>query len=209
MDISLARLPWYAQIGAFLLLAAGGGVAFYTYYEQPARSEMQQREGQLASIEKDVAKGRATAKRLNDFRTEVSDLEVRVANLQSVLPDEKDAAELLRSMQTAAAQSNLVIRAFKPEAQVAKPMHAEWPIALEIDGTYHNLAMFFDRVGKFTRIVNITGLHIQARDKPTTPGTISAKCVATTFVLVDTPPPDPKAPKQGKGSKTAAAKKAA
>jgi len=209
MDISLTRLPWYAQIGAFAALAVAGVVVFYSYYEQPVRADMQQRESQLASIGKDIAKGRAAARKVDGFRTEIGELEGRLSGLQAVLPDEKDAAELLRSMQTAATQSNLTIRVFKPETPVTKPMHAEWPIALEIDGTYHNLAVFFDRVGKFTRIVNISGLHIQAREKSTAPATISAKCVATTFVLVDAPPQDPKTSKNVKGAKAAGSKKAA
>ena len=78
-----------------------------------------------------------------------------------MLPEEKDAADLLRRMQTVATQSNLKIKGFKPSPIVTKQLHAEWPITLELDGTYHNLAIFFDRVGKFTRIVNITGLDVK------------------------------------------------
>ena len=209
MDISLTRLPWYAQIGAFLALAVAGVVVFYTYYEKPARADMQQRESQLTLIGKDIAKGRAAARQLDEFRAEVADLEGRLVSLQAVLPNEKDAAELLRRMQLSAAESNLTITTFKPEAPVTKPLHAEWPIALEIDGTYHNLAVFFDRVGRFTRIVNISGLHIQAREKSTSASTISAKCMATTFVLLEALPPAPKTSKSPKGNKPAAAKKAA
>ena len=64
-------------------------------------------------------------------------------------------------MQTVATQSNLVIKSFKPAPVVTKKLHAEWPIQLELEGSYHNLATFFDRVGKFTRIVNITGVDIR------------------------------------------------
>ena len=69
-------------------------------------------------------------------------------------------------MQTVAAQSNMTIKGFKPAPTVTKQLHAEWPITLELEGTYHNLAIFFDRVGKFTRIVNISGLDVKGRDKP-------------------------------------------
>jgi len=112
-----------------------------------------------------------------------------------VLPEEKDAADLLRRMQTVAAQSNLTIRSFKPQPVVTKQLHAEWPIALELDGTYHNLAIFFDRVGKFTRIVNISDLTVKGKDRPTPYSTITASCIATTFVLLDKPaPPKAEAP---------------
>jgi type IV pilus assembly protein PilO len=105
-----------------------------------------------------------------------------------VLPEEKDAADLLRRMQTVATQSSLVIKSFRPAPVVTKELHAEWPIQLELEGSYHNLATFFDRVGKFTRIVNITGVDVKGRDKPgDTNVTINASCVATTFVLLDAP----------------------
>ena len=102
-----------------------------------------------------------------------------------MLPEEKDAADLLRRMQTVATQSNLIIKGFKPAPVVTKQLHAEWPIKLELEGTYHNLAMFFDRVGKFTRIVNISGLDVKGRDRAgDANATITATCVATTFVLL-------------------------
>jgi type IV pilus assembly protein PilO len=190
MDISLAKLPWYAQIGAFVVLAVGVVAAFYVYYEMPARVEMATRDTQLKALSNDIALGLTTAKQLPEFRGQVADLEAKLINLRAVLPEEKDAADLLRRMQTVAAQSSLTIKGFKPSPTVTKQLHAEWPITLELDGTYHNLAIFFDRVGKFTRIINISGLDVKSRDKPDLNSTMLATCVATTFVLLDqgTPP---------------------
>jgi type IV pilus assembly protein PilO len=189
MDISLAKLPWYAQVGAFFTLAIGGCGAFYYYYEMPARAEMAGRAAQLAGLRADVQRGRDTAKKLPEFKAQVTELEGRLSNLRAVLPEEKDAADLLRRMQTVATQSSLDIRSFKPNAVVTKQLHAEWPITLELQGTYHNLALFFDRVGKFTRIINITNVDIRGRDKPEPNLTITASCTATTFVLLDKPAP--------------------
>jgi type IV pilus assembly protein PilO len=185
MDISLTKLPWYAQVGAFVALAVGGVVAFYYYYELPARADMVTRQAQLKLLKADITKGLATAKKLDEFRDQVADLEARLDNLKAVLPEEKDAADLLRSMQNVAMQSNLTIRQFTPKVTVTQELHAEWPISLELEGTYHNLAIFFERVGKFTRIVNISGLAIQSKPQPTRESTVSAKCMATTFVLLD------------------------
>ena len=53
MDISLTKLPWYAQIGAFVLLGCGAGGAFYYYYEMPARADMAGREIQLVALRAD------------------------------------------------------------------------------------------------------------------------------------------------------------
>jgi type IV pilus assembly protein PilO len=206
MDISLSKLPWYAQIGAFVALSAGGVGLFYYYYEVPARADIATREGTLKALRADVAKGQATEKKLPQFRAQVDELEERLASLSEVLPEEKDGADLLRQMQTTAVQSNLVIKSFKPAPIVTRQLHAEWPINLELDGTYHNLAQFFDRLGKFARIVNISGLNVRGTDKGDSRATITASCVATTFVLLD----KPAAKKGGKGSaKSSASKKVA
>ena len=185
MALSLNKLPWYAQVGVFLALAVAGVGIFYYYYESPARVAMAKQEKELKAMRADLDKARATAKKLPEFRAQVDNLERRLSTLRAVLPEEKDAADLLRRLQTVAMQSNLVIMGFKPSPTVTKEVHAEWPINLELEGNYHNLATFFDRLGKFTRIVNITGLEVKGKDKPQPNVSISAKCVATTYVLLD------------------------
>jgi type IV pilus assembly protein PilO len=208
MDLSLTKLPWYAQIGAFAGLAIAGVGAFYYFYEMPAKAALAVKEEQLTGLKRNIAVGQATAKKLPQFRAQVEDLESRLAGLRAVLPDEKDAADLLRRMQTVATQSNLTIKSFTPKATLTKQMHVEWPISLELDGTYHNLALFFDRVGKFTRIVNISGLEVKAKTNPDARATITATCTATTFVLLDEPAPAPVKPGAAKpGAKPGAAPK--
>jgi type IV pilus assembly protein PilO len=189
MDISLTKLPWYAQIAAFVVLSAVGVGLFYYYYEVPARADIAAREVTLKALHADVKKGQDTERKLPQFREQVDELEQRLASLSEVLPEEKDGADLLRQMQTTAVQSNLVIRSFKPAPVVTKQLHAEWPIALELDGTYHNLAQFFDNLARFARIVNISNLTIKGRDTRDGRSTISASCTATTFVLLDKPQP--------------------
>src|ERR671931_2675679 len=114
MNISLTKVPWWAQILAFVLVAGAGCGAFIYYYEMPARAEMETRQATLKSLQRDIQIGLTTAKKLPEFRAQVAELEARVANLSSVLPEEKDAADLLRRMQTIAAQSSLDIKSFKP-----------------------------------------------------------------------------------------------
>jgi type IV pilus assembly protein PilO len=215
MQLSLTKLPWYAQIGAFVVLGVGSAGAFYYYYEMPQRADIESREAQLTALRKDIKTGVETANKLPEFRAQVDDLELRLNSLRAVLPEEKDAAELLRNLQNVAVQSNLKINSFRPGASVTQQLHAEWPISLELEGTYHNLALFFDRVGKFTRIVNITNLQVRGREtggrsrtRLEAGNTLSATAVATTFVLLDKPAaPAAKPGARGRGASPAPAKK--
>jgi Tfp pilus assembly protein PilO len=47
--------------------------------------------------------------------------------------------------------------------------------------------MFFDRIGKFSRIINVSNIAIKTKTGADS-GTISAECTATTFVLLEQKP---------------------
>ncbi len=197
---TLSKLPWYGQVGAFVGLSVAGLASFFYFYASPMQVEMAQRQKKLDALQNDIRKGQAIARRLPQFRADVAELEARLETLKNVLPEEKDMADLLRRLQMLAVRSNLTIRRFKPSPTlVVKELHAEVPIQLELDGSYNNLALFFDRVSKFPRIIHISAVDIKAKDKQEPDSTISTACVATTFILLEN-----KAPVAIPGQKTPA-----
>lgn len=185
MAFALTKLPWKTQVGIFLAIGAAALGGFYWYYVQGAWANIATQQQKLAVTKQEVNKGLATARQLPEFRRQVAELTTRLDGLRMVLPEEKDVSDLLRRLQTLATQSNLQIKGFKPAPISTKLTHAEWPISLQLDGTYHNLGLFFDRVGKFPRIINVSNVRIKAKDKPQPGSTITAECVATTYVLVE------------------------
>ncbi|HVC20764.1 MAG TPA: type 4a pilus biogenesis protein PilO [Vicinamibacterales bacterium] len=187
MAPSLNKLPWYYQIGLFLLLAAAGVYVFYIYYAAPAEADLHSRRTELVSLQADINTGLANARRLPQFRARVQVLQAQLNDLKTILPEQKDVADLLRRMQALAVESNLTIRGFKPEPTVTKALHVEWPISLQLDGSYNNLAVFFDRISRFPRIIDVSDIDIRAKPKQEPGSTITASCKATTFVLIDKP----------------------
>ncbi len=189
MQLGLNRLPWYGQVLLFAVIGGGGVFSYHYFYASKLRAEIVQKETQLSRERADIARGRAAEKRLVEFREELKDLETRFEALKAVLPEQRDVAEMLRRIQTLATQSSLVVKAFKPQAVASKQLHQEWPMTIELDGTYHNLARFFDQVSKVPRIINVGGISIKGKTQnDSTDGTsITALCTATTFVLLDKP----------------------
>jgi type IV pilus assembly protein PilO len=175
-DLSITKLPWKAQLALFVVLSVASAGAFYYFYEMPKREEIAGQERELETIRGRINKGLAAARQLSEFRKELDGMQQRLDSLKPILPDERDAGELLRRMQTMATQSNLVVKGFK------------WPISLELEGTYHNLGEFLDQVSKFPRLINVGKLDIRGKDKPEAGNTIDVSCTATTFVLLPTPP---------------------
>jgi type IV pilus assembly protein PilO len=188
MELSLNKLPWYGQLAAFVALSLAGAGVFWNFYASPARQQIDVRRTELERIRAEVDKGNAAARRLPQFREEVTRLEADLERLRQVLPEEKDVADLLRRIQAMATQSNLTIRGFTPRAANQRQLHAEWPIGLQLEGNYHDLGGFLERVSKFPRIINVSGMNIRARENQAGGATITAECTATTFVLLESAP---------------------
>jgi type IV pilus assembly protein PilO len=183
MELSLSKLPWYGQIGAFVLVSAGAVFGFWNFYVAEINSDIAMRQTRLNALRADIAKGVATARQLPQFQSQVTELENRLENLRQVLPEEKDVADILRRIQGLATKSNLAIQRFQPGKVVQQKLYAEIPYRLEAEGTFHNLGSFFDQVSKFPRIINVGEITIKSKTPAEPNRTIVAELVATTFVL--------------------------
>lgn len=192
VSTSLAKLPWYGQIGVFVGLSAVLAGAFYYYEETPKQAAMAARKTELAAIQLRITTGQAKARQLPEFRKQIAELEARLEVLKPILPTERDAGDLLRRVQTLAVQSNLTILGFRPQTITLADMHAEWPIGLQLEGNYHNLGVFLDRVSKLPRIINIGNMTLTNHPTPTAAASMRIAVTATTFVLME-----PAAPPKG------------
>jgi type IV pilus assembly protein PilO len=193
-DSSLGRLSLAGQLGVAVVVAiliAGG---FWFFYWKGAVEEETQKTTRLETLRKDIRALEVTANKLPEFQREVALLEQKLETLKRILPPEKETPDLMRKVQYLAANSNLLIKRFTPGATVTKDFYQEWPINVDVQGTFHNLAMFFDRVGRLSRLVNVGNLKVKSQSKQTAQNTIAATCVATTFVYLDQPPAPPGKP---------------
>jgi len=185
MELSLSKLPWQWQIGAFVLVCAGAVFGFWNFYVAEFQADIDVRRSRLEAMRKDIARGVETARRLPEFQADVDALEDRLESLTAVLPEQKDVADILRGLQGLATQSSLSIQRFTPQPSVQQSLYVEVPSRIQVEGTYHNLGQFFDRISKFPRIINVSEISIRAKNDPASAATIVAECTATTFVLQD------------------------
>jgi type IV pilus assembly protein PilO len=193
-DNPLTKLPLAGQLG----VAAGIAVvilgAFYFFYWTGAVEEANTKTTQLKGLQDEITKLKVTESNMAKFKEEVAQLDKKLETLRLLLPPRKETPDLMRKVQNLATQSNLTIKKFTPAATVSKEFYEEFPIGVDVEGTYHSLGMFFDKVGHLPRLVNVGNLKIRAQQKQTQSNTILASCVATTFVYVETPPGGPPKP---------------
>ena len=189
MELGLNRLPWYGQVGAFVVVAALMYGAFHFYWVRPTQAEIAVRQGELDEKRAQISAALAVTGQLPEIEAQVAQLEARLGTLRAVLPEQRDVADLLRQVEELAIRSNLTIQGFTPQPVAPRELHEEWPIRLGFEGTYHNLGLFFDRISKLSRIINVSGVSIRALEPAEVNNTITGECIATTFVLLETPPP--------------------
>jgi type IV pilus assembly protein PilO len=168
------------------LLICGG---FYYLWYADALEQQKRKETRLADLQKEIRALEATANRLPEFQREVQALEARLETLKRILPPEKEMPDLMRRIQYLAAQSSLQIRKFNPSAVVQKEFYQEVPVSIDIEGTYHNMGAFLDRVSRMSRLVNMADLKIKSQQTQTMNNTIAVTTTATTYVYLDNVPP--------------------
>ena len=191
MQTGLENKPWW--VGALVGLALGAAVVGVGYYlvNKKQLEEIRFREGRLAELQVKIQEGRAAKEKLPQFREEVRRLELELDKLLRIMPARRNTPDLLRRIRALTEQGDFNLLRFTPGNFNDRDFYSEWPIGITVQGTYHNLAIFFDRISKFTRIINISSLDVKAKDRPDPNSTITALCVATTFVLLDKAPPRP------------------
>ena len=195
MNTGLEGKPWYmaAAVGAVL-----GGLMFGVLYWQVSLKQqdtIRAQDSHIQELERKITEGHAAEQKLPQFREEVRRLELELDKLLRILPARRNTPELLRRIRALTEQGDFDLARFTPGNFADRDFYSEWPIGIELAGTYHNLALFFDRIGRFSRIINIENLRVQARNPQTATRTITATFIAKTFVYKEeTPPPAAPAP---------------
>jgi type IV pilus assembly protein PilO len=193
-DNSLTRLSLAGQLGVSLFLAALICGLFWYFWYSDALDRETQKKARLETLNKEIRALEVTAAKLQEFQREVQLLEAKLETLKRILPPEKEMPDLMRRVQYLCSQSSLQIRKFTPGTVATKEFYQEVPINIDVEGTYHNLGAFFDRISRLSRLVNMGTIKINAQQNQTGSNTVAASTVATTYVYVDTPPPPPGPP---------------
>jgi Tfp pilus assembly protein PilO len=190
MAKSLHQLSSRSQTIVFVLLCGVTIVASWQALIGPEHAHLASERARLAAVQADVAKAAATAAKLPELQRQVKAYEAQLQQTTAVLPDEKDPQDVLRNLHEVATESSLAIASFAPRPISAKTQYSEWPIALGMEGTYHELGEFFSRIASMPRLMSVSDLQIKTQTRPNSRATVTASCVATTFVFRKDFPPE-------------------
>ena len=177
----LARVPKAVRLGVVsgLLVAIAGG--YWTMSYQPAQEQRAELVVKSQELQRKLNNARSVANNVPGFEAEVAGLERDLHLALKQLPNRKQFEDLLQDISTAGKKVGVQIKSIDREKEVRRDFYAEVPFKLEIEGSYHDLARFFEMVASLPRIVNVGSMNIKLDRESMTATTLQATGMATTF----------------------------
>ena len=185
----LQRILIYAS--AIILVV--GGFAYFAYL--PKHKEIGKLETKYKELSEKLAKAKKNAKQLNYYRTQMKAAEAQFNIVMKALPEKKEIPTLLDGISQAARDADLEITKFQPNPERPKEFYAEVPLSINVVGSYHNVALFFDRISNLPRIVTIDKIKMTPQKDSVNLTTAST---AVTYKFIE---PDQKKKKKKKKKK--------
>ena len=161
--------------GTLLLL---GGAFFYFVY-MPYSDDITRTGEEITGLKQRIALTKARAKNLAKVRAEYARVEKQFQEALKILPDKREIPSLLAGISQLGIDSKLQFRLFSPGKEAPQNFYVKIPVSIEVGGKYRDVALFFDKVSRMDRIVNIVNISM----KPTTPLStdLVTKCTAMTY----------------------------
>ena len=186
-------------LGVFGLVALA--VASYFFLFAPMRERIAALVQRKTQVTTEVTQARLQVAEIERFRRELAELEKKLVLLQDRLPSEKETPTLYRALSSAAEQSGLGVSLFQPREARAKDVVNEIPIILAAEGSYHQLAKFFERVAALPRVVTVNDFKMsgvgKARSSMKADLTLATYMYRSSSAPAPARPAAPVAPKPG------------
>ncbi len=186
VQTGLEGKPWYISAAVAVAITIALVFLVHATAVNSLKKEITKKKKQLTKLEKKINEGRTAQKSLPQFREEVGRLQLELDKLLKVLPAQRKTQDLLRRIRTLTEQGDFTLLSFTPRRRSEREFYYEWPIQVRLTGSYHNLALFFDRVSRFSRIINVDNLSIKAKSgKKRRNQTISATFTMKTYLYIE------------------------
>lgn len=189
VDAFFAKIENLSKVQRILIFACVfiAIVAFFVFIlYKPKLEKISNLESQLKTLEQKLTVAKKNADNLEKFQKMMQEAEVQFKKAMRALPEKEEIPSLLTSISRSGQDVGLEFLLFEPKPEVRKEFYAEIPVAMQVKGGYHDLAIFFDKVARLSRIVNIKNITM-GRQKDSL--ALNTSCTAVTYKFVEPAPP--------------------
>ena len=188
----IAKAPLGAKVGLVALLVVAVTVLNYFVVGMDFGASVSATEDKIRRaardqqiLDKEYIEKTAIANNLNQFRREKELLEQQLAEALAELPEDKKIEDLLQLFEDRALKAGLKIGSIEPRPPVSERFYAKIPIPMTVTGNYHEIATFFDSLGRMRRIVNVSELSLDSPKDVSGRVVLNGKFLVTAFMFVD------------------------
>ncbi len=179
------KWPTRRKAIVWLLFTAAVVLLYYFLLFQPRLEELRGLEADYDRLVKELRENQAIAENLPKVKEEVRRLDERLAQALQKLPNREEIPTLLQTVSDLGKEAGLEFLLFKPSPPVPRDFYAEVPLELQVFGSYHDLATFFDKVGRLPRIVTIEDLDFGGAKQGPGGVKLTVSCRAVTFKFLE------------------------
>jgi len=126
----------------------------------PSTAEIKTIKTDLKSMQGQITIAKINMRNLEKLETELARAQQDLTSAVRLLPTTSEIPSLLKNITRLGSESNLEFLLFSPEKEIARELYVEIPVSMEVRGGYHDVAMFFDKIGKMDRIVNVANVSM-------------------------------------------------
>ncbi|MFW6333734.1 MAG: type 4a pilus biogenesis protein PilO [Desulfosalsimonas sp.] len=194
-SISLQSLePFFQKVGQLtrlqrILVSAGAAVVIIALFAfllfLPKLDEMSDLRDEIDTAEDRLQRAKNMAEAYDDVKEEYDDARAQFEIVARALPEKEEIPSLLTGISQAGKASGLNFLLFQPQGETEKDFYGEIPVKMELTGRFHDLGVFFDRLARLSRIVNVR--DFSASLSGDSEGKLKIECTAVTYRFIEQP----------------------
>lgn len=163
--------------GLFVLLLIGGW--WFVWSDQLLELETKQHEEE--TLRQQYLDKKRQAVNLDLYTQQLAEIDRSFGALLKQLPNKSEIEALLIEVNQAGLGRGLQFDLFRPGAEQIKDFYAELPVAVKINGSYHDIGAFAADIAKLPRIVTLNNISIA----PAKDGVLTLDASIKTFRYLD------------------------
>jgi type IV pilus assembly protein PilO len=181
---NIGTAPMGIKLSVFLILFVAIIAAGIYFDTQEQLKVLERHERKEFDLKEEFKVKADQAAKLELYKEQLAEMEASFGALLRQLPETTEVESLLVDVSQTGLASGLEVKRFKPSAEEKKGFYAELPIALEVSGSFHQLATFISGIASLPRIVTISEMKLEPFDKKgeiTADGKLKMSATAKTY----------------------------
>lgn len=173
--------PMLPKVLLFAAVTVGIVVALWFVWLSASDEQLKAEAAKEMQLRDDYKKKLAQAVNLEVLKKQREQVQQYVTQLEKQLPSKAEMDALLSDINQAGLGRSLQFDLFRPGQVVVREYYAELPIAVRVNGRYHDMGAFASDIANLSRIVTLNNLTLA----PGRDGNLTLDATAKTFRYLD------------------------